>query len=249
VNQILVYVDEGVEGRSARHALSALIGLVGLGRVRRVNHWTLRMGGWEASTALVVMPGGRDLPYLRRLGGQGNRRLRQFVEQGGAYLGLCAGGYYGAARVAFEVGGPLEVVGPRELGFYPGTASGPAYGKNQFDYKSEAGARAARIIHLPTGKRASVYFNGGCAFLGPQEQAVAHYADLPGTPAAIVHCRVGLGHALLSGVHLEANPWRLSSPQPWLQELRATDPHRRTLLRTLLQPLLTRTEAPATTAA
>jgi len=41
---------------------------------------------------------------------KGNKLIREYVEQGGMYLGLCAGGYYGAQKVEFEVGTPLEVL-------------------------------------------------------------------------------------------------------------------------------------------
>lgn len=44
---------------------------------------------WTASCALFVMPGGADLPYCRTLNGEGNRRIKQFVQRGGSYLGLC----------------------------------------------------------------------------------------------------------------------------------------------------------------
>ena len=50
-----------------------------------------------------------------------------YVKSGGSYLGLCAGAYYGCARVVFEPGTPLEVVGGRELQFFPGTARGAAF--------------------------------------------------------------------------------------------------------------------------
>jgi glutamine amidotransferase-like uncharacterized protein len=52
----------------------------------------------------------------------------EFVElAGGSYLGLCAGAYYGSSRVVFEPGTPLEVIGDRELAFFPGIARGAAY--------------------------------------------------------------------------------------------------------------------------
>jgi glutamine amidotransferase-like uncharacterized protein len=51
----------------------------------------------------------------------------EFVQGGGSYLGLCAGAYYGCARVVFEPGTPLEVVGDRELAFFPGIARGAAF--------------------------------------------------------------------------------------------------------------------------
>src|SRR5271168_1619470 len=71
---------------------------------------------WTASCALLVFPGGADLGYCRSLNGDGNARIAQFVRRGGAYLGLCAGGYYGSQRCEFEVGDKhMEVVGSREL--------------------------------------------------------------------------------------------------------------------------------------
>ncbi|KAF5826687.1 biotin-protein ligase [Dunaliella salina] len=94
--------------------------------------------------ALLVFPGGADLPYCRELNGKGNQIIRDYVSRGGSYLGLCAGAYYACSRVEFEAGDPvLEVLGERELGFFPGTAVGSAY--KGFDYTSEAGAKAAPV--------------------------------------------------------------------------------------------------------
>jgi biotin--protein ligase len=103
----------------------------------------LLAGDWAARCALLVMPGGADLPYCRRLAGRGNALISDFVAAGGGYLGLCAGAYYAAARVDFEPGTLLEVAGPRELAFFGGTARGAAF--RGFDYASEAGAVAAAL--------------------------------------------------------------------------------------------------------
>ena len=46
---------------------------------------------WEDLTALLVFPGGRDLPYMAELSGGPNARIRRWVERGGRYLGICAG--------------------------------------------------------------------------------------------------------------------------------------------------------------
>jgi hypothetical protein len=37
----------------------------------------------------------------------GVRRVRDFVEKGGGYLGLCAGAYFAASSIEFEKGSPL----------------------------------------------------------------------------------------------------------------------------------------------
>jgi len=176
---------------------------------------------WAPTCALLVFPGGADLGYCRLLNGAGNRSISQFVRRGGAYLGLCAGGYYGSQRCEFEVGNPeLEVVGSRELGFFPGTCRGGAF--KGFAYHSEMGAKATQILVkkgafpetalLPDTFRS--YYNGGGVFVdadtkgSPSVQVLAEYQDDlavdPGSSkAAVVYCKVGDGSAILTGPHPE----------------------------------------------
>lgn len=175
---------------------------------------------WTATCALLVMPGGADLPYCRTLNGEGNRKIRQFVQLGGTYLGFCAGGYFGSARCEFEVGNKiLEVVGSRELAFFPGTCRGCAF--PGFVYHSEDGARAADLKvskeALGTGSvpdNFKSYYNGGGVFVDAPKYAdkgvevLASYAEPlavdPGEgAAAVVYCPIGEGAAILTGPHPE----------------------------------------------
>ena len=150
---------------------------------------------WTHSCSLIVMPGGRDLPYVARLRGAGNQRIKDFVHNGGSYLGLCAGGYYGSAAVEFAKGDPiLEVTGPRELGFFPGIARGPVF--PGFQYRSNSGGKACLVRLTPhalslvramfpdetksTGTWepdrsvvARFYLNGGCSFVSPDTVTAA----------------------------------------------------------------------------
>jgi len=195
----------------------------------RVAKEDILVGGLSGCTHFI-MPGGRDRPYDAALRGTGCRLIRRFVENGGTYIGICAGGYFGAKRVAFDVGFPLEVSEERELAFFPGTAIGPAYGKGTFDYESQRGARAA-LLELEIGSFYA-YYNGGCAFEGDFSgvRILARYADLPGKPPAILECPIGKGKAILSGVHLETDPEALSANDPYLpeivQRLRSTNEER-----------------------
>ncbi|MBJ7449700.1 MAG: hypothetical protein JHC93_05005 [Parachlamydiales bacterium] len=168
---------------------------------------------WEKNAAGIIIPGGRDLPYMRDLKGVANQRISDFVHDGGRYLGICAGAYYAASYVDFERGGELEVLGERELGFFQGTAIGPAYGLGQYSYETDDGAVKAQVLwkepdsHISSTFIADVYFNGGCAFekaeLKQNTSVLGYYSDILGQPAAIVKCRVGKGIAILSGVHPE----------------------------------------------
>ncbi|EXJ80802.1 biotin apo-protein ligase [Capronia epimyces CBS 606.96] len=192
---------------------------------------------WTASCAALVFPGGADQGYCKTLNGEGNRRIRQFVERGGIYIGFCAGGYYGSRRCEFEVGNKLmEVVGDRELAFYPGIARGCAF--PGFVYHSEKGARAAEVkvdkTVLSTGTVPNVfksYYNGGGVFVDAPKyksqgvEVLASYTEPlsvdPGDgTAAVVYCKVGQGAAVLTGPHPEfvflgkpADDWSLTKPR------------------------------------
>lgn len=176
---------------------------------------------WTGTCALLVIPGGADLPYCRTLNGEGNKRISQFVERGGAYLGLCAGGYYGSKRCEFEVGdNKMEVVGDRELAFYPGTCRGCAF--PGFVYHSEVGARAVELRveknALGEGSIPAVfrsYYNGGGVFVDAPRyrdrgvEVLASFTEQinvdPGEgAAAVVYCKVGEGGAVLTSPHPES---------------------------------------------
>jgi len=177
---------------------------------------------WGPSCALLVFPGGADLGFCRTLNGEGNRRIRQYVNLGGAYLGLCAGGYYGSKRCEFEVGNEdMEVSGDRGLEFFPDVCRGSAF--PGFVYKSEVGTHAAKLkiekgsftcveSVLPDGFRS--YSNGGGVFVDAAKhghrgvEILASYEETlqvdPGQgAAAVVYCTVGEGRAILTGPHPE----------------------------------------------
>jgi biotin--protein ligase len=175
---------------------------------------------WTASCALLVLPGGADLGYCRSLNGDGNRQIEQYVRRGGSYLGLCAGGYYACAKCEFEVGHrALEVVGRRELAFFPGICRGCAF--KGFVYHSEAGAKAVELkvnreafndSSLPETFRS--YYNGGGTFVDAEKftergvEILASYTEPldvegGGESAAVVYCRLSEGHVVLTGTHPE----------------------------------------------
>jgi glutamine amidotransferase-like uncharacterized protein/biotin transporter BioY len=172
--------------------------------------------------ALLVFPGGADVPYCGALHGAGTARIRAWVEQnGGAYLGLCAGAYFGAAQCDFERGTPLEVRGARELAFFPGAAVGSVV--PGFEYASEAGAAAVHVRFAAAtaaqqqpalDDECVAYANGAPAFVLPPDggaagvTVLARYAEgaLGGGAPAAVRCAVGAGCAVLCGPHPEMAP-------------------------------------------
>ncbi len=206
--KIYIYCDEGsnaISIRAVKWALSQELSkehycILPVKRSLFIND------NWQAECALIIFPGGRDIPYHEALQGKPNESILRYVQDGGNYLGICAGAYYGAAQLEFEKGMPLEVITTRELRFFPGLATGPAYGLGLFRYEDESGSRLARI-ETACGQNLQAYFNGGCCFHSPDQfshvHTIGYYCDIPNKPAAIVSCKINAGRAVLSGVHPE----------------------------------------------
>lgn len=199
---IAVYDDEGV----VKAPLNTLLFELSAWQTKTISAKEILETPWEADTKLLIIPGGRDIPYHNALKGVGNKRIRDFVESGGSFLGICAGAYFGCSLVEFDKGGELEVTGTRELAFFPGTAIGPAYGTGTYFYDSEKGMKAS-LISKKCGNTFRAYFNGGCYFANAERyheiEIISRYLEIPGNPAAIIQTPQGMGKVILTGVHFE----------------------------------------------
>lgn len=69
---------------------------------------------------MLAIGGGYDTGYIQALQSDGIRNIKNYVEGGGSYLGICAGAYLACRRIEFDKGGKFEVCGSRDLGFFPG---------------------------------------------------------------------------------------------------------------------------------
>lgn len=246
MKKILIYKDKGADA----FCTSSLVFALKHEKVDEaytiawIDRELLRTTEWQKETKLVIFPGGRDIPYHQALKGEGNKQIKDFVLQGGKFLGICAGGYFGSAKVEFEKGGPLEVNAERELQFFPGVAQGPAYGLGKFRYHGQNGAQIAKLDD-DSGSSLAAYFNGGCAFLEAEKyegiSVMSRYADIESRPPAVIKCQVGKGCAILSGVHPEySSHFEFSSKyidESLLSALHAIECKRRHLFLNILSQL------------
>ena len=238
---IKVYFDEGV----VKTPYKSLLFELSKWNVSSISAKEIINSNWENETKLLIIPGGRDVPFHEALMGKGNAKIRSFVENGGSFLGICAGGYYGCKSVEFDIGMPLEVVGKRELAFFPGTGRGPAYGPGTYQYDSESGAQATNLSDSFYENSFKTYFNGGCYFAEAEKyqqiKTLSRYLDIPGTPSAIIECPIGKGKAILSGVHFEIGTTDPRTPlRGKMKEcLKEYEPQRRQFFSHIIQHLTT----------
>lgn len=261
---VLVYSGRGVSTEALHHTVYSLRSSVGaFYDVKLVSAISLAREPWEENCSLLVMPGGRDVPYEEELMGRACDRIRRWISSGaGRYLGLCAGAYWACAQVSFEPETPLAVVGARELVLCPAIARGTIF--PGFEYGSDRGAHAARIAlqreyvngdEPPTtaATTLSAYYNGGCWFdfadgewqmrEGLAYSLIGAYAEKDDKPAIIAGKLPGHDHwsVLLSGVHLEYSVGELLRQRPragpWLDILKEGESTRLILWHCLLRRL------------
>lgn len=210
---IWVYEDEGTSELSVQSALATA--QVKLSSAYKIDVCTISIkeilenifDAKPESRGILIVPGGADLPYVKKLNGLGNDIIRKFISRGNIYVGICAGGYYGARRIEFS-GDGYEIHGDRELAFFPGTAIGsiPSLTNGQL-YDEAVGSKSIVTLNYADGQQDNVYYHGGAYFLGDKlddkESAFNTLATYTNGKNAVVSGHVGKGQYLLSGVHFE----------------------------------------------
>ncbi|CAO1614637.1 unnamed protein product [Sympodiomycopsis kandeliae] len=239
MSNILLYSGPGVSTTALAHTKRALQELCPSYDVRPTSALELALAPWQDTASLLVIPGGRDLPYVEEFSKPRRREdgdettaqeaVRDWVESGGSFIGICAGGYFSSSFCFFEAGTDMQVVGERNaLEFFPGQCKGTVY--KGFVYESDAGARVVRLelsgeeaARQNDQNRLAMHYNGGGAFMNALQyrpQGVTVLAVWPrddpevatversesetyAGEAAIVHCKVSKGQAVLFGTHPE----------------------------------------------
>ena len=164
----------------------------------------------------LFMPGVQDdsRSYRDLVTLDGWNRIRAYIEEGGAVVGLCAGAYLATANFEYlnYANGELrKLYSPLDI--FEGKAFGPipqytnTSGRPGHKFANHAVARLAfNEAAGYRGEGAACYALGPYLTLPPEIAArpdykiIARYADVPGQPIAIASRRVGKGVAVFCGV-------------------------------------------------
>ena len=70
---------------------------------------------------ILCIPGGNMYQYAQDISSEGKEKIRDFISDGGGYIGICGGAYFASEKVVWQ-GNRLPMI---PLGIFPGTAKGP----------------------------------------------------------------------------------------------------------------------------
>lgn len=129
---------------------------------------------------ILIMPGGRDIFYHKAIGKQGCQAIREFVHNGGVYVGICAGAYFASSYIDFYATEKEALKGIRHLGLWKGTTFGPLYRSGEYRIDAEHSASIVQLQKLKQRSSCKAYYYGGCTFLSDQErdfEVLTYYTD------------------------------------------------------------------------
>lgn len=203
---VAVYDDDGVSRTSLLSLLSVLrekMSAVGI-NINTPQPISSReiIGGALAAVDCFIMPGGADLPYCEKLNGDGNKKIKEFVFGGKLYIGICAGAYYAASRVAFN-GDGYAIHGDRELALFGGQATGSIAEFTDGRYYDETTATKSMVNLTFTNRQTAPFYYHGGAYFCAASTDVDTFAVYDNGEVAAVSGSFGRGAYFLSGVHFE----------------------------------------------
>ncbi len=149
--------------------------------------------GIPADYDLLVIPGGWAVSYRRRINNHGLSAIRNFVANGGIYLGICAGSYFAADTVEWQgrrYDYPLDLYDGIAVGAIDQIAPWPQYDMSRIFITREIGDSIQFVLYY-----------GGPYFSGGFFDTLAVYTEID--QPAIIKFRYGSGWVVLSGVHPE----------------------------------------------
>jgi glutamine amidotransferase-like uncharacterized protein len=194
-----VFADAGVWPLGAR---SLVASLEAAGIDVEVMDWSLLQKSELKCYDALVFPGGYSYFQQLSAGHRGLDAVRKYVEEGGRYFGICAGGFLASKDVHWE--GEKY---PYPLQLFDGIAEGSI--KEIAPWPNPGRARlavtaAGNDFGLAAATNREIYYQGGCRFVGGTNTVVlANYFD--GSAAIIQRPfgKDGKGTVILSGVHFE----------------------------------------------
>ena len=158
---------------------------------------------------VVIFAGGSGSKEAGSIGDAGREAVKKFVQDGGGYLGICAGAYLACSKFSWS------------LGLLDAQTVSSKWQRGRGDVEMEITPAGERLTTLPAARRTVHYGNGpilkpaGRTDLAPYEPLAFYRTELAendtpigamvNTPA-IVRGQFGKGRVLISSPHPEQTP-------------------------------------------
>lgn len=205
--RVALYNDEGAAGKGIP-SVTEILNHAGGYEITKFKAEDIAKGALEHKD-VVIFTGGSGSKEGTTIGEEGRDAVKKFVQDGGGYLGICAGAYLACSKFTWG------------LGLLDAQTVSPKWRRGVGDVELEITPAGQKMSTLNAEKRTVHYANGpiikpaGRADLSPYEPLAFFRTELAehdspvgamvNTPA-IVQGRFGKGRVIISSPHPEQTP-------------------------------------------
>jgi glutamine amidotransferase-like uncharacterized protein len=100
--RVAIYADEGASKKGSPQVQKCLPAAEGF-EIKTLTAAEIRHGALDKFDVLI-QPGGSGSAQAKSLGDEGRKRVKQFVADGGGFIGICAGAYLASAEYPWSLG-------------------------------------------------------------------------------------------------------------------------------------------------
>jgi len=167
---------------------------------------------------VLIMPGGDMWTYRTALTSAGMSAIKNFVHQGGGYIGICGGAYFAATLIVWRgwAGHPRDSISIAGLDLFASIADGPiedfapSYVDNQCQINISVKPHPV-TINIPV--MLQPYYDHGPQFLFTDSAGISTLGTtVKGNKKILVAFQCDAGRVFLTGAHPEASISRI----PWV---------------------------------
>lgn len=115
---------------------------------------------------ILIMPGGHARFYSEKLNGQGCKNIRNFIKNGGLFIGICGGSYFASTKVDFtgeDLRIESEQSSDQDLNVFNATAKGTI--KELAPLFKDKGNSNTSVDISSDNHTYQAYYNGGPCFI------------------------------------------------------------------------------------
>jgi glutamine amidotransferase-like uncharacterized protein len=214
---VVLFADDGSFGKGVPRSQELLTAQKGF-KLETLSASGIRSQAWESTAKAIIFTGGSGSKQSKALGEDGLKKVRGFVEEGGGYVGICAGAYL--ACEGFSWG--LKVLDAKTVS--------PKWKRGVGEVKLEFTARGKDILGFKAGQPVAIRYANGPIYAAANAEGIPDFEPLAffrselaenGSPVgamvnspAMVGGSFGKGRVLCSSPH----PEQTSGMDAWLEQ-------------------------------
>lgn len=207
LNQIHIglYTDNGAGSTAEVESMLTQLGCY-FSAINRDTILSGNLGNYD----ILLFPGGDMWVYKSHLTAAGVEKIREFVQLGGGYIGICAGSYFAAEKIIWRgwAGEPRQYFTNTGLGLFSGTADGPVedFAPLYQDYDCKVNINRNHPVTSDSPLQIDYLYSFGPKFIIADSSGVTILGrSTTGNNTVVMAVQYEHGRVFLTGLHPESD--------------------------------------------